>query len=100
MDAAILDSDILSELLKRRDAVVLSNASAYLGVHSRFAFSAFVRVEVRRGLLEITRLFNSLDSMFFAPTRSSFRSPTSSWIEPVYYGSMPDEAAFRAGMPI
>jgi len=52
MDAAILDSDILSELLKRRDAVVLSNASAYLGVHSRFAYSAFVRLEVRRGLLE------------------------------------------------
>ena len=49
MDAALLDTDSLSELLKRRDATVTAHAVAYLPQHGTFAFSAFTRYEIRRG---------------------------------------------------
>ena len=51
MDAALLDTDILSEVFKRRDATVLANAAAYLHQHQRFTFSLFSRFEVHRGYL-------------------------------------------------
>jgi tRNA(fMet)-specific endonuclease VapC len=51
MSTAILDTDTLSEVLKRRDPTVLTHARAYLGQHQQFAFSAITRYEVRRGYL-------------------------------------------------
>ena len=51
MNAAILDANTLSEVLKRRDPVVLQNARIYLAQHPQFTFSAFTRYEVRRGYL-------------------------------------------------
>jgi tRNA(fMet)-specific endonuclease VapC len=50
MDAALLDTDILSEVLKRKDRRVLANARQYLAEHQRFAFSAITAYEVIRGL--------------------------------------------------
>ena len=50
MDAALLDTDILSELLKRRDPKVLTAARQYLSQHQRVAFSAITVYEVVRGL--------------------------------------------------
>ena len=50
MDLALLDTDILSEILKQKNAMVLQRASLYLNEHSRFAISAFSRYEVYRGL--------------------------------------------------
>ncbi len=50
MDAAILDTDILSEVLKRKDQQVLTTARNYLIRHRRFAFSAMSMYEVVRGL--------------------------------------------------
>ena len=41
MDASLLDTDILSELLKQRNATVKQKASAYLQAHGQFAFSVF-----------------------------------------------------------
>ena len=48
MDATILDTDILSELLKRKDQQVLLHARRYLAAHRRFAFSAMTLYEVVR----------------------------------------------------
>jgi tRNA(fMet)-specific endonuclease VapC len=52
MDAALLDTDMLSEVLKRRDPLVIKNASSYLQAHGTFTFSIFTRFELARGLKE------------------------------------------------
>jgi tRNA(fMet)-specific endonuclease VapC len=51
MDEALLDTDILSEVLKAKDRQVLARAQDYLAVHQRFAFSAITFYEILRGLL-------------------------------------------------
>jgi predicted nucleic acid-binding protein len=50
MDEALLDTDILSEVLKRKDQQVLAKASDYLTHHQRLAFSAITAYEIVRGL--------------------------------------------------
>ncbi len=50
MDAALLDTDILSEVLKRKDQRVLANAGQYIAQHQRLAFSAITAYEIVRGL--------------------------------------------------
>ena len=50
MDEAILDTDILSEVLKRKDQQVLGHAQQYLATHQRFAFSAITLYEIIRGM--------------------------------------------------
>lgn len=52
MNEALLDTDILSEVLKQKDATVVQNAANYLQQHARFAISAMTRYEVLRGLKE------------------------------------------------
>lgn len=47
---AIIDTDILSEILKRRDPQVVKTAAAYLGAQRQFAFSATTFYEIVRGL--------------------------------------------------
>ena len=49
IQAALLDTDILSELLKQHPAVT-SKARAYLAEHGRVAFSLITRYEILRGL--------------------------------------------------
>lgn len=51
MDEALLDTDILSEALKAKDAQVLANAQQYLSQYGRFSFSAITFYEVLRGLV-------------------------------------------------
>lgn len=50
MDQALLDTDILSEVLKRKDTHVLSAARAYLLHHRRLAFSSMTMYEIVRGM--------------------------------------------------
>src|SRR3990167_5106334 len=50
MDEAILDTDILSEVLKRKDQQVLAMARQYLAQHQRLAFSAMTVYEIVRGM--------------------------------------------------
>ena len=50
MQLSILDSDILSQLLKQRNPKVVASSSRYLQEHRQFAFSALTRYEVVRGL--------------------------------------------------
>jgi tRNA(fMet)-specific endonuclease VapC len=52
MELAILDTDTLSEVFKRRAPKVVRRASAYLREHTQFAFSSFTRYEALRGLKE------------------------------------------------
>ncbi len=49
MDTALLDTDILSELMKQHDAAVKRHAAEYLQLHGQFAFSALTRFEIERG---------------------------------------------------
>jgi len=50
MEEAILDTDILSEVLKRKDSQVLAHAQQYLSEHQRLAFSSMTVYEIIRGL--------------------------------------------------
>jgi tRNA(fMet)-specific endonuclease VapC len=52
MDAALLDTDILSEILKRKNLLVAVRATSHLKQHGAFTFSAMTRYEVVRGLKE------------------------------------------------
>lgn len=52
MALALLDSDMLIELLKQKNSTVANNASAYLQQHAEFAFSAMTRYEILRGIKE------------------------------------------------
>lgn len=51
MDDVLLDTDILSELLKKKDQRVLAHARQYLARHGRLAFSAITAYEIIRGML-------------------------------------------------
>jgi tRNA(fMet)-specific endonuclease VapC len=46
----LLDTDTLSEVMRRRDPVVQRRAKEYLAAHGRFTFSIITRYEVLRGL--------------------------------------------------
>lgn len=50
MDAALLDTDILNEVLKQRNPVAIRHAADYLAEHGQFAISSISRYEVFRGL--------------------------------------------------
>jgi len=50
MDAALLDTDILNEVLKRKNQAVVHRATAYLRAHDEYALSAMTKYEVVRGL--------------------------------------------------
>ncbi len=50
MDEALLDSDILSEVLKGKNQQVLASARLYLATYQRFAFSAMTMYEIMRGM--------------------------------------------------
>jgi tRNA(fMet)-specific endonuclease VapC len=45
-----LDTDILSEVFKQKNPLVVQRASAYLQQHQQFAFSVITRYEIYRGL--------------------------------------------------
>jgi tRNA(fMet)-specific endonuclease VapC len=61
MDEAILDTDILSEVLKAKNRHILNAAQRYLDQHQRFAFSAITLYEILRGLRasQAARSFNN-----------------------------------------
>ncbi len=53
MDKALIDTDILSEILKRRDRSVVGRAREYRGRYGRFTLSAATVMEVVRGLCRL-----------------------------------------------
>src|SRR5438045_107195 len=50
MSSCLLDTDILSEVLKQKNPTVVQKAAAYLQAHQHFTFSAVTRYEIVRGL--------------------------------------------------
>lgn len=50
MQLILLDTDILSEILKQKNPTVLEHAANYLAQYDQFAISAMTRYEVMRGL--------------------------------------------------
>lgn len=50
MPPSLLDTDILSEVFKQKNAAVVAKATAYLRQHGQFAISSITRYEVVRGL--------------------------------------------------
>ncbi len=50
MAPCLLDTDILSEMLKQKSPTVVQKAAAYLQAHQQLAFSAITRYELIRGL--------------------------------------------------
>jgi len=50
MDAALLDTDMLTEFFKGQNSVVRGRADTYLQAHGQFAISAFTHYEIARGL--------------------------------------------------
>jgi predicted nucleic acid-binding protein len=53
MDESLIDTDILNEILKRRNPTVVQRAATYLAHHGTFTFSAITRYEIARGLKEL-----------------------------------------------
>ena len=53
MDKALIDTDILSEILKKRDQAVAGRAREYRARHGRFTLSAATVMEVVRGLCRL-----------------------------------------------
>ncbi len=49
MNKVLLDTDILSELIKRRNTSVDQQAASYLHVHQRLSFSVVTYFEIVRG---------------------------------------------------
>jgi tRNA(fMet)-specific endonuclease VapC len=52
MDSALLDTDIVNEVLKRKNTSVVTRAADYLLRHGQFAISSMSRYELLRGLKE------------------------------------------------
>ncbi len=50
MKLSLIDTDMLSEILKKNDSNVLRHASDYLTQHQLFAISVMTRYEILRGL--------------------------------------------------
>lgn len=55
MDKALLDTDILSEVLKARDASVVSRAAEYQSELERLTISTVTVMEVVKGLHKVAR---------------------------------------------
>lgn len=53
MDPALIDTDLLSEVLKQRNATVRKHAKQYLRSHRQFALSAVTRFEIIRGYKDV-----------------------------------------------
>jgi predicted nucleic acid-binding protein len=52
MDATLLDTDMVSEAFKQRNATTIQRVADYLAQHHALCFSVVSRYEIRRGLKE------------------------------------------------
>ena len=55
MTRTLLDTDMLSEILKKRDANVVTRATTYLAEHGRLTLSAITVLEIVRGYRRVGR---------------------------------------------
>lgn len=99
MDESILDTDILSEVLKRKDPQVLATARKYLVEHQRFAFSEMTVYEIVRGLRAAQATHQLSDflrtvgtSDVFPVTRSVLMRAADLWVDGRTGGHPHDDA--------
>ncbi len=52
MTPTLLDTDLLNEVLKQKNANVIQHAATYLTQHGQFSISSITRYEILRGLKE------------------------------------------------
>ncbi len=95
MEAALLDTDMLNEVLKRRNPHVVQHATAYLRQHSQFAVSAITRYELLRRLKDAAPPSNSRGLSFSVSGRTSSRSAARFSTGPLTCGCWLDKAVFR-----
>ncbi|MBI1904085.1 MAG: type II toxin-antitoxin system VapC family toxin [Planctomycetia bacterium] len=88
MDAVLLDTNILSEVLRGRNPVVQQHARQYLRSHGQFALSAVTRFEIIRGYKEqnastqLTRFFTFCGHSLVLPvTDDIFDRAADLWVE-------------------
>jgi tRNA(fMet)-specific endonuclease VapC len=53
MNPTLLDTDLLSEVIKQRNSTVVAHAAQYLAQFGQFAFSSVTRYEIQRGYLSV-----------------------------------------------
>lgn len=99
MDQALLDTDILSEILKAKDQRVLARAKDYLAVYQRFAFSAITFYEVLRGLLakrasrQLSKFLRTANTSDILPiSLPVIRRAAELWAEAQTHGHSRDDA--------
>ncbi len=99
MGEALLDTDMLSEILKGKDSTVLASAQAYLAFHQRFAFSAVTFYEVLRGLLakkatrQLGKFLKTADTSDIMPiSLGVLRRAATLWAEAQQHGYPRDDA--------
>ena len=99
MIEAILDTDILSEVLKRKHPQVLTVARQYLIEHQRFAFSEMTVYEIIRGLKathanrQLTEFLRTVEtSDVFPISRPVLERAADLWVERRIGGHPRDDA--------
>jgi hypothetical protein len=98
MELSLIDTDILSEILKRQNANVLRRAGEYFAEHQEFVISAVTRYEVMRGLKHKGAHLQLKKFASFASTRSSFPSLMKSSIVHQTCGRKPARVAVPAAI--
>lgn len=93
MNLSVLDTDILTEVFKRRNRVVADHAAVYLQTHSQFAFSAMTQFEMVRGIRHkkssrLLREFTTLEtkSLIFPISDEVLDRAADLWVEARVYG--------------
>lgn len=99
MDEAILDTDILSEILKAKDQSVRAAAQEYLSIHGRFSFSAVTFYEILRGLIakrarrQLAKFLKTADSSDVFPINIRvLQRAANLWAEAQWHGHPRDDA--------
>src|SRR5262245_49305893 len=99
MDASLLDTDVLSEVLKGKNEQVAKTARQYLIEHQRFAFSEITLYEIVRGMRaaravrQLARFLQTVDtSDVFPISRAVLLRAADLWSEAHRGGHPKDDA--------
>lgn len=99
MDESLLDTDILNEVLKQKNANVVRHAAEYLSQFGQFAISSMTRYELLRGLIEknattqLTRFRTFCQNSLVLPiTDNILDRAAESWVEGRKQGFAPKDA--------
>jgi predicted nucleic acid-binding protein len=64
MDLALLDTDIYSEILRRRNPTIVRTAQAYRAEHGSYSLSAVTVVELVKGFQQAARINDVVDLVY------------------------------------